>query len=93
MNQTDSSVIGTVSFIGDVCLTSGNISGNVNGTTANLVIESGAETVTLEASIDRATKTLAGTLNYQASADAANCMGRTGNFSVTLTTGGAEVTW
>lgn len=92
MTQTNESVSGTVTLIGDACLATGNVSGTVAGNTADLTIQSGAETIALAANINSSAKTLAGTLDYQASA-ATGCIGRTGNFSVALTTGGAEIDW
>lgn len=91
--RDDETVDGTVSIVGDPCLTTGTVSGNVVGNKVNLIIQSGAETVALnDATINSSAKTLNGRLDYQASATTA-CMGRTGNFSVTLTTGGADIDW
>lgn len=91
LTQTGNTVNGTVSITGDDCLTAGNISGNVSGNTANLTIRSGAETVALSASSDNTAKTMTGTWNYTASS--AGCAGETGDFSSSLTTGGADISW
>lgn len=92
MTQSEDNVNGTVTLTGDACMTTGNISGNVAGNTANLVIDSGAERVTLDATIRSSSKTMSGTLNYTASGIIA-CAGKSGNFSVTLITGGADIDW
>lgn len=93
LTQTGGGVSGMVSLTGDTsCLTTGPINGTVTGDSVNLVIQSGAETIALAATLNSTAKTLVGTLNYQASATTA-CIGRTGNFSVTLTTGGADIEW
>jgi hypothetical protein len=93
LTETDGSVTGSVSIVGDSCLSSGTVSGNVAGNTANLTIQYDGETVALNnATINSSDKTLTGSWSYQASADTA-CVGRSGNFSVTLTTGGADIVW
>jgi tetratricopeptide (TPR) repeat protein len=91
LTQASSAVSGTVSVPGDTCMPQGNVSGTVSGTSVQLTIQSGAESVTFNATVDSSAKTLAGTWNYAASASA-DCLGDTGSFSGTLT-GGADVTW
>jgi tetratricopeptide (TPR) repeat protein len=93
LTETDGSVTGTVSIVGDACLTTGSVTGTVAGSQANLTIQSDGETVALDgATINSSDKTLSGQLQYRDSAST-ECMGKTGNFSVTLTTGGADIDW
>jgi tetratricopeptide (TPR) repeat protein len=91
LTQTGNTVNGTVSIIGDECMTAGDISGNVSGNTVDFTIRSGAETVALSASSDNTAKTMTGTWNYTASS--AGCADESGNFSSSLTTGGADISW
>jgi hypothetical protein len=91
LTQTDTSVTGTVTVTGDDCLTTGSVTGTISGNSANLSIQSGAESVTLNATADTAANTLTGTWNYTASSS--GCEGQTGNFTVDLTTGSADISW
>jgi len=91
LTQTGSAVSGTVSVTANECLSQGNVSGTVSGAIANLTIQSGAETVVLNANADTAAMTLAGSWSYTASAST-DCAGDTGSFSGTLT-GGADIQW
>jgi tetratricopeptide (TPR) repeat protein len=90
LTQSGSRVNGTVSVAGEGCLTTGTIAGNVSGDTANLSIHSGAETVTLNGTYDRAAESLTGRWNFTASS--MGCTGDAGDYAATLT-GGAEVSW
>jgi tetratricopeptide (TPR) repeat protein len=91
LTQTGSSVTGTVSVPGDTCLPEGSVTGTVSGSSVNLTIQSGAETVTVNATADTKAMTLDGTWDYTASATQ-DCADSTGNFSCTLT-GGADINW
>jgi hypothetical protein len=91
LTQTDTSVTGTVSVTGDDCLTTGSVTGTISGNSANLSIQSGAESVTLNATADTSANTLSGDWNYAASS--LGCEGETGNFTADLTTGSAEIRW
>ena len=91
LTQTGNTVSGTVSVTSDDCLTTGNVSGTVTRNSANLSIQSGAETVSLNGTYDDAAKTLTGRWNYTASSSV-DCAGDTGDFLATLT-GGADVSW
>ena len=90
LTQTGTSVSGTVSVIGDECLSTGNVTGTVSGDSADMTIQSGAETVVLNVTIDGST--MSGTWDYTASGSP-ECAGATGRFSTTLTTGGAQIRW
>ena len=91
LTQTGNAVSGTVSVTGDDCLTTGTVSGTVSGNSANLSVQSGAETVTLDGTYDNAAKTLTGRWNYTASSSV-DCAGDTGDYLATLT-GGANIDW
>jgi tetratricopeptide (TPR) repeat protein len=91
LTQTGDAVTGTVSVTGGDCLSRGDVTGNVSGNRANLSIQSGAETVAIDATADNSADTLTGTWSYSSSA--LGCADDTGNFSVDLTTGGADVRW
>jgi hypothetical protein len=90
LTQTDTSITGTVSVTGDDCLTTGSVTGNISGENVNLSIQSGAETVTLDATADTSAKTLSGDWNYAASS--LGCEGETGSFRADLT-GSADISW
>jgi hypothetical protein len=91
LTQAGSSVSGTVSVPGDTCLPQGSVTGNVSGSSVNLTIQSGAETVTVRATADIKAMTLNGSWDYTASASQ-ECADSTGTFSCTLT-GGADIRW
>jgi tetratricopeptide (TPR) repeat protein len=91
LTQNGSALTGTVSVTGAPCLPGGNVSGSVSGNGVNLTIQSGTESVTLNATFDPSAKTLAGPWDYAAPTPS-DCAGDTGSFSGTLT-GGADVTW
>ncbi len=90
LTQSGSNITGTVSVTGDDCLTRGNVTGNVSGSTTNLSIQSGAETVTLNGAYNNAAKSLTGRWSYTASS--LGCTGDTGDYVAALT-GGADVSW
>ena len=91
LTQTGSSVTGTVSVPGDTCLPEGSVTGTVSGSSVNLTIQSGAESVTVNATADTKAMTLDGRWNYTASVSQ-ECADSTGTFSCTLT-GGADIRW
>lgn len=90
-HNNDNTVSGTVLIGGNDCLTIGDISGNVSGTSANLTIHAAGETVSLDAEANKTAKTLSGAWNFTASG--AGCAGDRGTFSTSLTTGGADIQW
>jgi TolB-like protein len=90
LTQTGDAVSGTVSITGNDCLTTGSVSGNVSGDSANLSIQSGGETVSINGTYDNSAKTLTGEWNFTASS--LDCAGDTGDYSATLT-GDADVDW
>jgi Tfp pilus assembly protein PilF len=90
LTQTGDAVSGTASVTGMDCLTAGSVSGNVSGNNANLSIQSGGETVSLNSAYDNSAKTLTGRWNFTASA--LGCTGDTGDYSATVT-GDADVGW
>ena len=91
LTQTDEAVSGTVTVAGDDCLTTGNITGSISGSTVNLSVQSGAEIVNLNATTDNVAKSMGGTWNFTAST--LGCTGDSGSFSTTLTTGPVNVNW
>jgi hypothetical protein len=91
LTQTGTTVNGTAAITGDECLSGGSVTGTVSGTHVSLTIQSGSETVAVDATADTNAMTLNGTWDYRASASE-ECAGDTGNFSCTLT-GGADIHW
>jgi tetratricopeptide (TPR) repeat protein len=91
LTHNNDNVSGTVSISGNPCLTTGDISGRVSGTSANLIIQSAGETISLDAEADTTSKTLTGSWNFTASG--VGCAGDRGTFSTSLTTGQADIRW
>jgi tetratricopeptide (TPR) repeat protein len=91
LTQTGTAVNGTASITGDQCLSSGTVTGTVSGTDVSMTIQSGSETVSVNAAADTTAMTMNGSWNYVASVSP-DCAGDTGTFACTLT-GGADIHW
>jgi tetratricopeptide (TPR) repeat protein len=91
LTHRNDTVSGTVSISGNPCLTTGDISGRVSGTSAELTIQSAGETILLDAEAGATAKTLNGFWNFSASG--VGCAGDSGTFSTSLTTGSADIQW
>lgn len=90
---------GTNSFIGtfeipggDECLPTGNISGTFSDPQVNMTITSGSEVVESSGTLNASGTSITGTWDYTASASE-DCLGDTGTFSATLTTGSVRIHW
>ena len=68
----------------------GTVSGDLSGSTVNLTIRSGPETIDVNATFDATHKTINGQWNY--SSGSVGCVGHSGVFE-TLLSGGAVVGW
>jgi hypothetical protein len=88
LTQTGTSVTGTVTINGSPCISTGTVSGDITGSDVALVIVSGVDIVTYNATC---TSTLMynGTLEFTAG----DCDDVTGDFSADLTTGSGEISW
>ncbi len=84
--QTGTSVSGTVTITGPTCISTGTVTGNISGSDADLVIDSGADIASYNATCTPTS--MNGTLEYTAG----TCDGDTGNFSA-LITGSAVIGW
>jgi tetratricopeptide (TPR) repeat protein len=91
LTHSGETLSGTVTVTGDNCLTTGNITGSVSGSTVMLSVQSGEEIVSVNGSTDIAATRMDGTWNFEASN--LGCIGDSGHFSTTLTTSIVEVNW
>jgi tetratricopeptide (TPR) repeat protein len=90
LTQTQTSLTGSVTVPGDSCLPQGSrVSGTFSIPDVSLTIQSGSETVAINATADTTTMTMNGSWSYTQSSE---CAGDSGTFSCALT-GDADIRW